>query len=87
MVRPQGEIMKEIIKKFIIDNFMEGHGRLDSDQPLFESGIIDSMGFIILLNFIEKKIGVTIKMSEISIENFDSIDKIVKIIDRKIKRS
>ena len=78
--------MEEAIKRFIIDNFMEGKGQLDNSQSLFESGIIDSMQFIILLNFIEKKFGVTIKMSGISIENFDSIDKIVKVVNRRLDK-
>jgi len=77
--------MEEKIKRFIVENFMEGKGKLSNDESLFESGIIDSMGFITLLAFIEKTFGVSIDMSEITIENFDSIKKIVGVINKKTR--
>jgi D-alanine--poly(phosphoribitol) ligase subunit 2 len=78
--------MKEAIEKFIIENFMQGRKGLDDDESLFESGIIDSMGFIILLAFIERKFDISIDMKEITIDNFNTIEKIVKIIEEKINK-
>ena len=37
--------MKEDIRKFIIDEFMNGEGAVSDDEKLFDSGIIDSLGF------------------------------------------
>ena len=76
--------MKEKIKKFIIEDFMFGKGDLKDNEPLFESGIIDSLGFIKLLVFIEKKFDVFIDMSEITIGKFNTIDDIVKTIKDKM---
>lgn len=77
--------MKEQVKSYIIETFMFGEGSLEDDEPLFESGIIDSLGFIKLLSFIEKTFGVSIAMEEVAMENFSSINAIVDTIDEKIR--
>ncbi|MFA5337843.1 MAG: acyl carrier protein [Candidatus Omnitrophota bacterium] len=79
----QNENLKTSLKKFIMDTFMFGEGQLDYDTPLFESGIIDSMGFIKLLAFLEKDCGVSLDMSEITMENFRTINNICEKINSK----
>ena len=78
--------MKEEVKKFIICNFMFGEGVLKDNESLFESGIIDSLGFIKLLAFIERTFGVSINIKEITIDNFNTVEKIVKILEKKINK-
>ncbi len=78
--------MEDKITDFIIKNFMNGEGHLSEDTNLFESGIVDSMGFILLLSFIEKELGVAVNMSEITIENFDSVRKIADFIKQKLNK-
>jgi len=75
--------LEERIKKFIVENFMLGKGKINRDESLFESGIIDSMGLLVLLSFIDKTFAVSVDMSEVSMENFDSIRKIVELINKK----
>jgi len=74
---------REIIREFIKDKLMNNKGSLGDDQSLFESGIVDSMDFLILLDFIEKNFNIPIKMSEISIDNFNTIQKIADFIAKK----
>ena len=76
--------MEEQIKSFIFETFMFSEGNLENNEPLFESGIIDSLGFIKLLAFIEKTFGVSIAMSEVTMEKFSTINDIVKIIKEKL---
>ncbi len=78
--------MKGQIKDFIIKTFMCGKGSLKDDQPLFASGIIDSLGFIKLLAFIQKTFHVVIEMSEVTMEKFNTINDIAKIITDKVSR-
>ncbi len=79
----QNENLKTSLKKFITETFMFGEGQLNYDTPLFESGIIDSMGFIKLLAFLEKNCGVSLDMSEITMENFRTINNICEKINSK----
>jgi acyl carrier protein len=78
--------MKEEIKKYIIETFMYGEGNLEDDDQLFESGIIDSMGFIKLLAFIEETFSVSISMDEVSMDNFSTINNIEKMINQKLNQ-
>jgi acyl carrier protein len=84
----EGELMtKEKIKAFIVDHFLFGERGLEDDEPLFESGIIDSLGLIKLLAFIEETFNVSLNMSEIDIEDFNTLDDILKTIKRKMDQS
>lgn len=76
-------ILESQIREFIVETFMQGKGEINSNESLFGSGIVDSMGLLILLAFIEKTFAVSVDMSEVSMENFDSIRKIVEFISKK----
>lgn len=78
-------LMREKIREFIIKNFITSGKELRDDELLFDSGIIDSMGLLNLLSFIEKELGVSIKPTEITIDNFGSVDKITKLVNGKTK--
>lgn len=81
----QKEKIKEETRKFIFKNFMHAKGTLKDEDSLFESNIMDSFGILELSSFIEKKFGVAINPSDVTIEHFDSVDKIVKFIINKMK--
>jgi len=75
--------VKEKIKNFIVENFLFGERELKDDEPLFESGIIDSLGLIKLIAFIEKNFNVSIDISEIMIENFNTLNDIMEVLKSK----
>ncbi len=75
--------MKEELKKFVIDSFMFGEGTLDDDENLFESGIIDSLGFVKLLAFVDESLKVHLEMSDVVIERFGTINQMVETIESK----
>ena len=79
--------MKEKIKNFIVENFLFGERGLKDDEPLFESGIIDSLGLIKLLAFIEENFNVSIDMSEIMIENFNTVNDILETLNSRVNAS
>lgn len=75
--------MKDKIKDFIISTFMYGEGSLKDDELLFDSGIIDSLGLIKLLSFIEKEFDIQVDMSDITMDNFASVNNIAATINEK----
>ena len=77
--------IRRALKEFIIARFMEGDASLSDDDSLFETQVIDSFGMLELLSFIEKNFGVVMNASEIMIDNFDSVNKMVKLIESKKK--
>ncbi len=76
--------MKDAVRKFIIDTFMYGEGNLNDDDALFDSGILDSLGLIKMLTFIEEKFNVSIDMSDITMDKFATVNDIVATINEKI---
>ncbi len=75
--------MKEQIKAFIVETFLYGDGTVGDNQSLFDSGIIDSLGFIKLLAFIEETFRVNIDRSEVGMENFNTVNDILATIGSK----
>lgn len=53
------------------------------DTPLVEEGIIDSMGIIDLLSFIESSFGVTPEEDDLTVENFETVAAIKNLIENK----
>ncbi len=51
---------------------------------LFKEGYFDSMGFIMLLSFIDEEFGVKVHDDELIEENFESISAISDFITRKL---
>ncbi len=62
-------MVKDKIREYIVANFMNGEDSLTDDEQLFESGIIDSIGFIKLLSFIESTFNTPMDISEFSIDS------------------
>jgi len=79
--------MKDKIRKFIINNFLFGKGTVADEQSLFDSGLVDSFAFVVLLSFIEKEFKVRFSRSEITMDGFSSIDKIAGSIEKKLKKN
>ncbi|MFC1830804.1 acyl carrier protein [Thermodesulfobacteriota bacterium] len=77
-------MVKDKIKKYIIDNFMNGDGSIGDDDQLFESGIIDSIGFIKLLAYIESSFNIPLDISEFTIDS-GSINGIMQLVNDKMK--
>lgn len=55
-------------------------GTLDDDTGLFSGGLIDSLNVLALVSFVEAEIGREIPPAEITIENFDSINRIAHYV-------
>lgn len=78
--------MKEQIKNFIIETFMYGKGPLKDDEPLFDSGIMDSLGLIKLLTFIEETFKAGIDMSQLTMEKFGTVNDIIATLNDNLNK-
>jgi acyl carrier protein len=59
---------------------------LQSDTALFSSGLIDSFGVLELMAFIEQAFGVDIDPTRHELADFDTIDRIVALIEKLERR-
>ena len=78
-------MIKNTIRNFINSNFKvseESRGFSDSDSFL-RKGIIDSMGVIELLTFIQKEYKIRVEPAEVLPQNFDTLDNLERYIRTK----
>ena len=73
----------EKIRKFISDITFTDLSKIDDSTLLFQEGIFDSLGFLSLISFLDKELGIEISNDELIEENFESIKAIVAFIERK----
>ena len=72
------------LRQFINRNFPRARARdLRNDDPLLESGIVDSMGVLDLVSFIEAEFGIAVADEELTDEYFGSIGRIAGYIESK----
>ena len=81
--------IQEQIRDYIVDNFLFGDGKhLEPDTSFREKSVIDSMGILELIGFLEKTYEISIEDYDLIPENFDSLRGISRFVDRKLdKRS
>lgn len=75
---------EQTLKCFIEENLMrdKSSGPLTADESLLQRGVLDSLGLMNLIAFIEEKTGVRIADDDVMLENFETINAIVATIDR-----
>jgi len=74
--------MKEELIAYIMKEFVEDPDQeINETTPLISSGLIDSLSIISLVAFIDKKFGVKIPDEKGTVENFETITKIIGTIN------
>ena len=73
------------VKSFVLDNFLPGEDpeNLTSDTPLITGGILDSIGTLKLVVFLENHFEVTLEAHEAGADHLDTIDSIESLITAK----
>lgn len=73
------------IREFIIKNLYYAEGSaLTDDASFLAEGVIDSMGSMELVAFVESEFKIKVEMSEVIVKNFDSINKLANFVQRKL---
>lgn len=76
---------RDIIKNFIVDNFLFGDSsNFDENTNIFEKSIIDSTGILELVLFIEEYYNISISDEELIQENFSSVNTIAQFLQTKL---
>ena len=77
--------VREEMRAFITDSFLYMHPdvELADDEDLLSRGLIDSLGFVELVEEVQARYGLEVQDIEITEQNFGSIDAIVAYVERK----
>ena len=73
------------IRQFVLEQFpLARQGELQDDDSLINGQIIDSLGTIDLVEFLESTFGITLSDEELVADNFESIRSIAELVASKL---
>jgi acyl carrier protein len=79
------EISKDILQFLISRGFLDGKNSLNEHESLTETGVIDSIGLLQLVDYLEGSYTIEIPMELITPENFDTLSGISQSV-MKLKK-
>ena len=81
------EIKQMVIEYVKREYIEEGDDReITADTPLITGGIVDSFSMVSLKRFLENKYQIAIPDDEATPEAFDSVNKIVSLVERFVSK-
>jgi acyl carrier protein len=74
------------IRDFLFENYLFGYKEeeFSDDDPFMEFGVLDSLGILELITFMESSFGIQVADEEILPENMDSVNLVSRFIHRKL---
>ncbi len=79
--------IKADLRRYILENYFRGEAgsHLDDSTSLITSGLIDSIGVIGLINFIESRFDIEFMPREIGLHNLETVEQIHDAIQKKLE--
>ena len=75
---------KQEIRGYVAEHFLPGGQGLEDTTPLISGGLIDSIGMLGLISFMESRFGVEFMPREVDAHTLDNLNLIAALIDRKV---
>ena len=77
----------ESLENYLLTEIAVGLGKktLGPDEDLLELGIIDSLGLMKLISFMEENFGISIPDEEVIPENFQSLNCMAKLVELQVQ--
>lgn len=80
------EEMKDVVLQYVIDEYLEDPDEeITYNTPLISGGIVDSFLMVSLKRFLENKYKISIPDDKATPEAFDSVNKIVSLLNEFLK--
>lgn len=78
----------EILHQFILENYPKARqGILNAEDRLLEKGIIDSLGLLTLIDFLETKFQIKVSDLDVTEEKFGSIQSLANFIGEAMAKT
>ena len=68
------------LKQFLEDELGVDVSDITEETLLFSTGVVDSFALVSLMTFIESEAGITISPSDVNLDNFDSMARILRYV-------
>jgi len=83
--------MEETVKSLISQRLLDDAGRrvlagMGNDESLIEAGLLDSLGLVQMVSFLEQEFEVIFDPMDIAIENLESVERIVALVQSRMQQ-
>ena len=82
-MKSQSEIKNEI-KNYIVEASLSDANKIKDDTLIFDDGLLDSMGLLFLIEFLNENYKIEVNDEELNPKNFESINSIVSFVETKL---
>ena len=78
------ESIKISIRNYILEASLTNKDKIDDATLIFDVGLLDSMGLLFLIEYLNETHKIEVTDEELNPENFESINSIVAFIESKL---
>jgi acyl carrier protein len=78
------EVILEKIRAYVLQSAYAAQEEINDNTLIFAEGYFDSMGFVMLISFLDEEFGIEVMDSELIEENFESISAINNFLLKKL---
>ena len=84
--KPTDEELSQKLTSYILDDVLldSTQTELDADEDLLEDGLVDSLGIMRLIAYIEGEFGYSVPPEDVTVDSFMSVSAIVAYLRSKI---
>lgn len=77
--------IKSDLKEYMLTEILSYHDKkfIEPDEDLLKQGVIDSMGVLQLVKFMEKQFGIKVNNEDIIPDNFRNLNCLTEFVTRK----
>lgn len=78
--------LEQEVRQFIVDNFMfeNGNGSFSNEDSFLETGLVDSMSIMTLVEFVKEKYAISIEDEELVPDHWDSVSRIASFVQSRL---
>ena len=74
------ETINSVVYDFVVEDFLYGDGEVHPDEDLIEAGVLDSMTFLRLIEFLHERFGVEVNLGDLTMDRFSTINRVVSYL-------
>jgi len=78
--------IEQEVRQFVVENFLltAGDSQFSDTDSFLETGLVDSMGILNLVEFVRAKYAIPIEDEELVPEHWDSVRQVAEFVQRKL---
>jgi acyl carrier protein len=75
------------VQRFLVDELQLPVAEITPDHPLIANQLLDSLGILQVVSFLESEFGISVEDDELVVDNFGSISSMVRLVDSKLAKA